>query len=129
MKTLEGNKAYIELAGETYELEFTINVIDEIQETLNCDIGKLADLFPVNDTKTQRKNLITVLTMLVNENIEKQNETRVEKKELLTETYVKRHITLHQISDVSNAILKAYLGSWKESEEDEFPNKKSEPQN
>lgn len=128
MQSLKEQGRKFTFAGKEYELMFTVNVIDEIQNQFDIDINNLKDLFETG-SRNFYSNTAKVLTILLNESIEIKNETAEEKEELLKETYVRRHISNANVFDAFGAIVDAYSLSYMQKEEDsedeELPNQTS----
>ncbi len=114
------------LNGKKYDLRFTINAIDDIQEYFDIPIGELEKLF--SDPKKQMKNIRYLLTLLINEGIDCKNDETGEKIPHLEERFIGRCITVKNMGEVTNAIMGSFSsGNTEESEEDEEdPNLKSE---
>lgn len=128
MQSLKEQGRKFVFAGKEYELLFTVNVIDEIQDKFDIDINNLKDLFETGSRKFY-SNTAKVLTILINESIEIKNETAEEKEELLKESYVRRHVSNANVFDAFGAIVDAYSLSYmqrdEDSEDEELPNQTS----
>ena len=95
------NTQPITIGGKTYNISFTLNVIDEIQAKYG-DLNKLADV--VGKT-SELKWLITVL---VNEAIEEHNEDYPDEKwDMVTESYIGRRIDSFNLNSFTKAIFAA----------------------
>jgi len=131
MRILRPKGEMINIDDKDRRLLFTINVIDELQETFNLPVSKIiSKLFSdeEDDTLTSFALLRTILTVLINDDVELYNEENEEKRELVTEKYVGRKITYTNVAEVSLKVLNAYkrsLGILKDEEDDDSPNLKS----
>lgn len=139
MRELRPEGVEIEFGGREYRLLFTLNVVDEIQE--HYDSGMflvLKRLFPTKETEEtenefDRKRrdsdrvLRYILTTLINEDIDMQNEDCDEKHPHVDERYVGRRITGRNKVRIVEAVIQAFVGeSGNETEEEtEDPNMES----
>jgi len=114
MSLLKPQGVKITLGDKEYELLFTLNAIDQIQEesgaTLQEAVGALTD--PDAVVKTLRM----MTRILVNDYLER---TEQENPEYLTDKTVGWLVTLENQGDVLVKILKAYGLSMPEGEDDE----------
>lgn len=119
MSDLRPKPYKIALGGQEFGLLFSLNSIDEIQDHFDIPISKLYDLF--QDERTIFKNLRYLLTVLINEAIDDEENGRPH----VDEKWVGRKITTTNFKKLTNAILHAFAeGSPKSDEED--PNVTSE---
>ena len=114
----------IKLGDKEYRLLFTLNAIDDIQEHFDMPISELGKVF--SDEKTQIRNLRYLLTLLINEDIDCQNDFNGTDTPHLEERYVGRHIHDKNIHEMMTAVFNSFTGSIPEGEEDEIPNEVSE---
>lgn len=113
------------LNGRTYYLKATWNVEAEVQDrfgSVKAVLEKKEKLF---------KNLLSVLTILINEAIDIHNETSNEQWEFVTEKYVGRHIDMSDPLKILYLITDVFIRSSPESEknrDEDFddPNKKTQ---
>ena len=80
------------LNGHTYNLRFTLNVIDDVQSHYDIGLSQLADL--LQDGKTQIGAIKFLIAAMVNEDIACQNDATGEKKPYIDERYVGRYLDL-----------------------------------
>ncbi len=122
--------APLKFAGIKYELLFTVNVIDEVQDAFDIHIDDLITLLGDSKSRDFRRNVAKILTYLINEAILIKSDETGEEPKLLTEEYVRRHLSNVNMSECFAAICSAYSLSFlriaKEEddigEEDEDPN-------
>ena len=122
MSDLRPNGVKLKLGKNEYELRFTINAIDDIQEYFDMEISKITDLF--KDRKKQMKNLRYLLTLLINENIDCKNDENEEKIPHVEERYIGRQIDTTNVSKCIEAIYGAFSAHSPEpkEEDEEDPN-------
>jgi hypothetical protein len=118
MSDLNPRATKIKLGGKEYGMRFTLNAIDDIQDHFDIPISELFELF--NDEKKNIKALRYLLTLLINEDIDAQNDRGTMTGEYLTERYVGRYIDSTNMVDVMNAVLSTFSGSLPDG--DESPN-------
>ena len=124
MSDLRPTPHKIKLGGEEFGLLFSINAIDEIQDHFDIPISKLTDV--LKDQRAIFKNLKYILTVLINEGIDdEENERRH-----VEERWVGRKITANNIQSLTKDILLAFSeGSPEadpEGDEEDAPNGESE---
>lgn len=126
MSDLRPKGSKIKLGEKEYGMLFSLNAIDDIQDHFNISISELGDLF--QDEKKQIKNLRYIITVLLNEYIDFQNDENGGNAELLDERYVGRHVNGSNIGDLIAAIYGSFSdGAIETDEADETdPNLKSE---
>lgn len=127
MSDLKPTRIKVKLGKNEYGLRFTLNAIEDIQDKFNVPIKQLGDLF--NDKDNQVKNLKYLLTVLINEDIDCENDESDDKKPHVDERYVGRHIDAQNMTNMMSAIYKSFSeGSPQsdENDEDEIPNVQSE---
>jgi hypothetical protein len=107
----------IKLGDKEYGLLFTINAIDDIQDHFDIAILDITEL--LNDPKKQIKAIRYLLTVLINEGIDWQNDHGGDEPHV-DERYVGRLITAQNINYVVGSILAAFSSGAPES--DETPN-------
>lgn len=120
MSDLQPKPVEINLAGEKYDLLFSINVIDAIQDKFDAPISDLQEL--MKNYKTQFKTIRFVLTALINEGTKYRNETLDEKRKLVTEDYVGLRINTNNLIDIAGSINKAFSDGVPKGEDEEIPN-------
>lgn len=114
---IELTKPYT-LNGRTYNLKATWNVEAEVQERFGSFQAVL------ENKENLFKNLLSVLTILINEAVDIHNETSEEHWEPVSEKYVGRHIDMREPVKVVHLITDVFLRSRPEASEDsEDPNK------
>lgn len=96
----------LKIGGREYNLIFTINVIDDIQDHFDISIDKLSDL--ISEPRKQFKVIRYILTALINESIEIHNEESPDKWDKIDERYVGRHMTTSNLKEFADAILGAF---------------------
>ena len=106
MSDLKPNGTTFNIGGQEYGLLFSINVIDDIQDHFNVEIGKISDV--LSDPKNQFKNLRWLITTLVNEWIDSQNEKSTEKINKLEERMVGRYITASNMNEIQLAFYQSF---------------------
>lgn len=113
MSDLRPNGVKIAVAGQEYELLFTINVIDEIQASCNMAlfdvIGMIAGAAAGETDHETLKVYRSVLTALLNRNA----------REQLTEVQVGDAVEWKEYQMIATAMLRAYGISMPENEDDE----------
>lgn len=120
----EGRKYFF--CGHEYNLLMTVNVIDQIQERFDLSIMQLSEVL---DQKRRDfyGNVAAIMTILLNEAIEIENEKNGTDTPPFTEKRVRRHISNMNVIDAFVAISETYSLSFLEKEEDDItsPNQKS----
>ena len=120
----EGRKYFF--CGHEYNLLMTVNVIDQIQERFDLSIMQLSEVL---DQKRRDfyGNVAAIMTILLNEAIEIENEKNGADLPMFTEQKVRRHISNMNVIDAFVAISETYSLSFLEKEEDDItsPNQKS----
>lgn len=95
------NTQPITIGNKTYEISFTLNVIDEIQK-------KYGDLNALADVVEKTSEVKWLIALLVNEAIEEHNEDHPDDKwELLTESYIGRKLDVFNLKPVTSSIFAA----------------------
>ena len=121
MSKLKYDGIPVEINNMEYNLLFTVNVIDELEEHFEDDITSLKN-WMLDGKKVRYKNLAYILYVLVKECIEIRKEDGKEAQDITLEK-VRRHINTVNVGDYMLAITEAYIGSFLRTEEDEDPNK------
>lgn len=99
--------------GKTYPLKATMNVEADIQENLG-NIGEA-----LSNNKSFR-NLITMLTILLNEAVDIHNDQNEDQWEHLSERFVGRQISHDDAKHITDVIVQVFTGSRPEAtDEDE----------
>lgn len=122
MSELKTKPVEIKLNNVSYGLSFTINAIDEIQDHYDKSIEDLAEI--LSDQRKIFSNLRYLLTILINENVDIQNDNGANLKHV-TEKYVGRYINTNNLGEFSNAIFMAFSKGSPQSDE-ESPNEVTE---
>lgn len=122
MSDLKPQSRKIMLGKNQYGMRFTVNTIDDIQEKFDISIQSIQDLF--TDERHQMRNLRYLLTLLINEDIDCDNDETGEKRQHVDERYVGRHITLSNMKSIMEAVYATCKESTPEGE-DEDPNVKT----
>lgn len=120
----EGRK--YSFCGREYHLLMTVNVIDQIQERFDRSIMQLGELLDRNRLDFYG-NVAAIMTILLNEAIEIENEKNGTDFPLFTEKKVRRHISNLNVIDAFVAISETYSLSFLKKEEDDIssPNRES----
>lgn len=120
----EGRK--YNFCGHEYNLLMTVNVIDQIQERFDRSIMQLGELLDRNRLDFYG-NVAAIMTILLNEAIEIENEKNGTDLPLFTEKKVRRHISNLNVIDAFVAISETYSLSFLKKEEDDIssPNRES----
>jgi hypothetical protein len=106
MSALKPKGEKIKLGNNEYCLRFTLNAIDDIQEHFNIGISELDKLF--DDERNRIKNLRYLLTVLINEDIDCENDETGEKRSHVDERYVGRQIHAGNMAAIMNSVYKAF---------------------
>lgn len=111
MSAVKNGKCEIELEGKKYNLLFSLNVLDEIQDRFG-GYDKLAEVFnPENPLWI--KNTRWLFTLLINEGA-------AEGEPEITEKQIGKMLHLGNINEIQAAMLKAFrLGTKGDEEEEE----------
>jgi len=119
MSDLQPKLYKIMLGGQEFGLLFSINAIDDIQDHYDIPISHLIEL--LNDERDTFKNLRYILTVLINEGIDDEENDRPH----VEERWVGRKITAGNIHELGDSILRAFNEGTPEPDE-ECPNVTSE---
>lgn len=120
MSDLRPKSTEITLGGEKFGLLFTLNAIDEIQDHFDKSILELSEIM-----KDKRKcfiNTAYILSVLINEDVDKRNEHLSEKERErlhVDEKYVARRISLVNYKMAASKVLEAFTASAPESEDED----------
>lgn len=117
MSDIKINSTSIELGGKTYDLVFTTNIIDDIQEHFDIPITNIAELF--KDEKKQFKVLRYLITALINESIDIHNDSSDKKLNKIDERYAGRYITIKNLDNYIEAIKNCLYESMPTNDEDD----------
>lgn len=133
MSKLKPAGAKLTLNDKTYDLLFTVNVIDEIEDALSIDIDELKkaifkDIKGSKQAQINYKNVSFIIYALIKENCEIRAENGEEIKPLELKQ-VKRLISNVNIGDCLEAITSAFMCSFLTESEEESPNEKSSQAN
>lgn len=124
MSNLKPTSVKINLGGEEYGLRFTINAVDDIQDHFDIPISEMYSL--MKDERKAFSNIKAILTILINENIDCENEDRTEKLPHVDARFIGRRMDVSNIGELSSAITSAFAGSAPLPDgEDETPNAES----
>jgi predicted metal-dependent enzyme (double-stranded beta helix superfamily) len=122
MSDLKPTGSKIKLGNNEYGMRFTLNVIEDIQDHFNINVSDIDSLF--SDERNQIKNIRYLLTVLINENIDCEDDETGEKTPHLDERYVGRHIDLANVGDMKAAIFSTASKGMPESDADsDYPTK------
>lgn len=99
MSVIKDGRYPVEIGGKTYHLLFSLNALDELQDKFG-GYDKLAEAMS-QDNKDWIKNTKWLLAMLINEGAE-------EGEPEVTERQVGRMIHTGNITDIQEAMLKAF---------------------
>lgn len=129
MSNIRPAGAAVTFMGKQYNVLFTCNVIDQIVDRFDIDINNLSRII-ASENRKRYGNCAAVLTMLLNEAIEIENEEKPdeEKQKLLDESYVKRHISNRNYAEMLEVIVNAYTLSFLKKDDDDIeqdPNRTS----
>lgn len=123
MKSFKQKGAKLCLFDRDWELNYTVNVIDELQDHFDINIGT-DGIAPLKGDKFQDKdfldNVAYIITALINEQLEIENESLTEKKPLYDLKMVKRRIGKHNWQEFYNVAASAYTLSWMDKDEDDI---------
>lgn len=106
----------IKINGKEYGIKFTLGVIDDIQDKFDIAIADVETIFA--NGRDQIKNLIALLTIMINEDIESRRDNG-ENIEPLTERYIARHLDMYCVEGIKDAILGAMQSGILSDGEDE----------
>lgn len=125
----EEGRNYV-FCGHEYHLLMTVNVIDQIQEKFDIPIMKLAEILDRKRMDFYR-NVAAIMTILLNEAIEIENEQKGSDLPHVTENQVRRNLSNLNIVDAFVAISETYSLSFLQKEEDDIssPNQMSGKEN
>lgn len=99
MSVIKDGRYPVEIGGKTYHLLFSLNALDELQDKFG-GYDKLAEAMS-QDNKDWIKNTKWLLAMLINEGME-------EGEQEVTERQVGRMIHTGNITEIQEAMLKAF---------------------
>ena len=122
MSDLKPTGTKIKLGNRELGMRFTLNAMDDIQEKFEIPISELGTLF--TESIKQIHNLRYLLTLLINEDIDCQNDTNGTDDAHVDERFVGRHIDAANMNDMIGCIYKSYAAGSPKSEE-ESPNGES----
>lgn len=123
MSDLKPKGTLIKLGQNEYGMRFTLNAIDDIQDMFGVGIAELPDL--LNDKKTQIKNILKLITILINEDVDCRNDETGDKTPHVEPRFVGRHISAVNIGDLKDKIFASLLNNMPEGDPDS-PNAVSE---
>lgn len=133
MSKLKAKGAKLTLGEKEYELLFTVNVIDEIEDELKIDIDEIKKaIFKAGDkentinSRINYQNVAFIIFSLVKENCEIRKDNG-ENINIPTLKQVKRMICNVNIGDCLVAITSAFMCSFLVEEDEENPNEESNP--
>jgi hypothetical protein len=107
MSALKPKGEKIKLGNNEYGLRFTLNAIDDIQDRFNIGILELDKLFA--DERNRIKNLRYLLTVLINEDIDCENDETGEKRPHVDERYVGRQIHAGNMVATMQSVYRAFI--------------------
>ena len=116
MSDLRPKSIKIKLGGVEYGLRFSLNAIDEIQDHFDKSILDLGDI--MKDERKHFKNTAYILSVLINEEIDFQNETLSEKLPHIDEVFIGRRITLSNYRTATGKVFESFGASASEDESD-----------
>ena len=108
MRELRPKGVPINFDGYDRHFLFTINVIDELQEEYDKPIIEILTEAANIDVKNH-STLISVVTALVNEDVEIHNEETGENWPKVDKKYISRKITINNIDKIIAAITKSFV--------------------
>lgn len=115
MSDVKSEYAKLTLGGREYEIALTLGVIDALQDKY----GSLSDAL---DRTSDVRDFRFILTAMLNDYIEYHNAERGTNWPLLSEAAVGRQITVRNITEVNEAMVRAFMVSIPHGEEDSSPN-------
>ena len=125
MSDLRPKPQVVKLEDKEYPMQFTLNVIDDIQDHFDIAIEDLEKLF--NNKKKVMGNLRYILTLLINEGLDCEADETGERKPHVDERFIGRKIKPDNMNEVISGIYKAFSASKpkSEDEDEESPNAQS----
>lgn len=114
MSDLRPTGASIVVEGEERHLLFTLNAIDELQDSFNLELGEIVD--SLTDKKLSSDTLRRMLAILLNDEAEREAQ-KGKKLKKYTVKEIGWVLTLDNQTEYALAILKAYGLSLPEAEE------------
>lgn len=131
MSDLNSKSTDITINGQKYGMRFTINAIDDIQEHFDIPISDLSSV--MTDERHSIANLRYLLTVLINEDIDIQNDAGANIPHV-SERYVGRYINSSNMGDFIKSVYGCFTDGAPESDEQndfisgEIPNELTEQQ-
>jgi len=122
MRELKPKGVPINFDGYDRHFLFTINVIDELQEEYDKPIIEILTEAANIDVKNH-STLISVVTALVNEDVEIHNEETGENWPKVDKKYISRKITINNIDKIIAAITKSFVSGLPRGLDAEDPQK------
>lgn len=131
MSDLNPKGIKINFDNKERHLLYTLNVIDQIQNHYDMAINEVMNLLYGTEPDSRKKSysmLRYIITVLVNEDVTIHNESSPDDKwESVSENYIGRHVTLHNVGEVSLAVIKAYTSTIPDTDEDEEGDNEDDP--
>jgi hypothetical protein len=87
------------LCGKEYNIKFTLNTIDDIQDHFDITLAEVCKM--LSDEKKQIKILKYILASMVNESIDEENEAKGSNIQHITERFIGHNL---QIGDLTRAL-------------------------
>ena len=97
------------IGKRTYNLVFSVNIIDDIQDRFDKPISELPTL--LQDERMRFKVTKYLVCALVNEAVDIHNDTSDEKWEKVDERYIGRNMTTQNIATYTTVIMKTFADS------------------
>lgn len=110
----------IRLGKNDYKLLFSLNVVDDIQDKFDIAVSELPKL--MQEPKTQIKNILKLLAMLVNEGIDYDNDMDGGNRPHIDARFVGRYIDANNVGELKSKILNSMVNGIPKHEDDDVPN-------
>lgn len=125
MSVLKPISEKIKLGKREYEMKFTMNVIEDIQNNFDVSIFDLGKVF--GDERNQIANIKFMIMTMVNDDIDRMNDEGGEKIPHIDTRYVGRYLEGNELLKAFNGIKNIYLQNMgAETGGEPDPNPKSE---
>lgn len=125
MSDAKNKSGKIVLGGIEFDLIFTINVIDDLQDKFDISIEQLGDIMSGRD---KFKAIRYILTELINEGIDNSNYISGDKVPHVTERQVGRWLNVNNIGMASECIFAAFTAGVPDGSDDEDEDDTANPQ-
>jgi len=128
MSTLKPLSEKFKINNREHDLKFTVNVIGDIQDTFDISIASLGELF--KDERNQLSNANKILAIMVNDDIDRMNDSLTVKIPHIDARYIGRYKTASETLKAFNGVNSIYHDNMdtEDGGEEEDPNPQSEQQ-